>query len=309
MKQRRVGVWVYGCVGVCVVAATAASRKPVVTLKDDLGNVITLEKPPQRIVSLAPTCTEYLFAAGLGDRVVGVTSYCNYPPEAKKKPILSDYVNPNVEKIFLAKPDLVLAAYGNPSPVLDKLRGANVPVFGFHPKTIEDTLNAVMRTGRLGGTERQARAFVTSLRKRLNAVRQRTRSLSANTRPRVFYCPDMGPPLYTAGGSSTVDECIRTAGGVNLAHHLTQSFPTYSVEVLVKQDPDVVVISDHRYKEVSSEALLKTLRSDSIWSALSAVKRGRVHFIPVELMGNPNTRIVDGIERLANCLHPELFNQ
>jgi iron complex transport system substrate-binding protein len=293
----------------CVLAATAASRKPAASLKDDFGETVTLEKYPRRIVSLAPSCTEYLFAAGLGDRVVGVTSYCKYPPQAQKKPVLGDYANTNVEKILLAKPDLVLAAYGNQAATLDRLRQAGVPLFGFNPKTLEETLNAVIRTGKLGGTERVARAFVTSLRKRLDRVRQRTRSLPPTKRPRVFYSPDMGPPIYTAGGASIVDECIRIAGGVNVAHDLTQAYPTFSAEVLIKQDPDVVILSDHRYKEVSQEKLLKILRGDTTWGALSAVKRGRVYFVPVDRLGNPNTRIVDGIERLAKALHPELFGK
>ncbi len=291
-----------------VLAAAAASRKPAVTMKDDLGNVLTLEKYPRRIVSLAPSCTEYLFAAGLGDRVVGVTSYCAYPPEARKKPVLGDVINTNVEKILLANPDLVLAAYGNSMPALDKLRKAGLPVFGFNPKTIEDTFNAIVRTGKLGGTERKARAFVASQRQRLDAVRQRTRSLPAVKQLRVFYCLDKGPPLFTAGGTSIVDEAIRLAGGINIAHPLTKPmFPTYSAEVLVKQDPDVLVFAGQQGKEVNREELLKSLRNDTTWRALSAVKRGRVCVIPVELLGSPTTRIVEGVEQLARCLHPDLF--
>lgn len=297
-------------VATCVMVASAASRKPAVSLKDDLGKVITLEKYPQRIVSLAPSCTEYLFAAGLGDRVVGVTSYCQYPPQAQKKPVLGDVINTNVEKILLAKPDLVLAAYGNPMPALDKLRQAGIPVFGFNPKTIGDIFNAILRTGKLGGTERAARALVASQRQRLEKVRRRTRALPAAKRPRVFYCLDKGPPLFTAGGSSIVDEAIRLAGGVNVAHHLTKPmYPTYSAEMLVQQDPDVLVFAKPQGKEVSREEFLKSLRNDSPWRALSAVQRGRVCLIPVELLGSPTTRAVAGVEQLARCLHPELFTE
>lgn len=288
--------------------AGAASSKPAVTMKDDLGNVVTLRRYPQRIVSLAPSCTEYLFAAGLGDRVVGVTAYCKYPPQAQKKPVLGDVVNPNIEKILLAKPDLVLAAYGNPMSALERLRKAGIPVFGFNPKTLEETLNAILRTGKLGGTERAARAFVSPLRRRLAQVRQRTRTLPATKRPRVFYCLDKGPPIFTAGGASLVDECIRLAGGVNVARALTKPlYPTYSVEVLVKQDPDALVFAGRQGEEVSREELLKSLRHDSPWRALSAVKRGRVCVIPVELLGSPTTRVVEGVEQLARCLHPDLF--
>lgn len=293
--------------GVCVVAA-AAARKPAVSLKDDLGNVITLEKYPRRIVSLAPSCTEYLFAAGLGDRVVGVTSYCKYPPTAQTKPVLGDVINTNVEKILLAQPDLVLAAYGNPMSALDKLRQANMPVFGFNPKTFEEVFNAIVRTGKLGGTERTARAFVALQRQRLEKVQQRTRTLPAAKRPRVFYCLDKGPPIFTAGGSSLVDEAIRLAGGVNVAHHLTKPmYPTYSAEMLVKQNPDVIVFAKPQGKEVDREEFLKSLCSDSVWRALSAVQRGRICLIPVELLGSPTTRVVAGVEQLARCLHPDLF--
>ncbi|MCS6862319.1 MAG: cobalamin-binding protein [Abditibacteriales bacterium] len=294
-------------VAACVVAATAA-RKPAISLKDDLGHVITLEQYPQRIVSLAPSCTEYLFAAGLSDRIVGVTSYCKYPPEAQTKPVLGDIVNTNVERILLAKPDLVLAAYGNPMSALDKLRQAGIAVFGFNPKTFEEIFNAILRTGKLGGTERTAQAFVASQRRRLEQVRRRTQSLPAAKRPRVFYCLDPGPPIFTAGGSSIVDEAIRLAGGINVAHHLTKPmYPTYSAEMLVKQNPDVLVFAKSQGREVNPEEFLKSLRNDSMWRALSAVQWGRVCLIPVELLGSPTPRAVMGVEQLARCLHPDLF--
>ena len=208
------------------------------TFVDDLGRRVYLAKPARRIVSLAPSATEILFAVGLDQEIVGVTSFCDYPPPAKAKPKVGSSI-PNLEAIIGLKPDLVLAVKSEVvrPDVLAKLEQLKVPVFVFAAKVVEDIFGHIATTGRLVGHEKQAREVVQNLRDRLNEIRRRT---STVVKVRVFYVVNTDP-LITIGAGSFIHQMLDIAGGDNIAGRLPSPYPRISIEEVLRKDPQVII--------------------------------------------------------------------
>ncbi len=184
-----------------------------VTVTDDFGEIITIRGTPQRIVSLAPSNTEILYALDLDDRVVGVTDYCNYPPEAADKPRVGGYSTVNIEKVIAAEPDLVLAALGNTEDVVNRLRSLGLTVVSLNPLTVEDVLHDIELLGVVTGQEEEASTLVGELRARVEAVTGKTETLEE--KPSVTHVV-WYDPIWVSGRDTFQDEVIRMAGGVNV---------------------------------------------------------------------------------------------
>ncbi|HIG18941.1 MAG TPA: hypothetical protein EYQ31_17475, partial [Candidatus Handelsmanbacteria bacterium] len=184
---------------------------------DDLGTEVVLSAAPQRIVSLAPSNTELLFAMGLGDRVVGVTKYCNYPPAAEAIEQVAGFSDLSVEKIAAVRPDLVVASRGNDAEGLETVRQMGVPVFALANNSIADVIESVRRLGQLTGRQQAGERLATSLQARIDTVTTRVapRLLAAQSddkrhgRPRVLW-GFAGDPIYTAGAGSIIDTALLT---------------------------------------------------------------------------------------------------
>jgi len=270
----------------------------VTTATDDLGRNITLEGCPQRIVSLAPSNTEILFALGLGERVVGVTEYCNYPPEALEKEKVGGFSTVDLERVLALEPDLVLASTQTGEETVQKLEEMGIPVAVLDPDGLEGVLEDITLVGRLTGTDEQATALTGDLRARMDAVRERTRGLE---RPAVFYVV-WHDPLMGAGSGTFIADLIETAGGENVARDM-EGYQTMSLEVLIERDPEVIIAStgpgQHAaYDWVLGEERLKGVR---------AVRLGRVHAVDQDLVSRGGPRIVDALEDFAEFIHPELY--
>ena len=275
------------------------------TLTDALGDTVTLKAYPQRIVSLAPSNTELLFAAGAGDRVVGVTEYCDHPPEAARKTKIGGFSNPSLEQIVALQPDLVLAARFNPLDVLEGLRRLDIPVFALAPKTLEEVLQTLRQIGRLSGQEEAAQKSEAALRARVEAVRKTVEDLSASARLRVLW-GQLKAPMYTAGPGSFIDDLIRLAGGINIAADAGSGWPQIGLETLVDRNPQAIVVSSGR-EQIEKD--LVRLRQTSGWKTVDAIESGRVYHLDLNLLGRPGPRLVDGLEALARILHPDRFPQ
>jgi|DewCreStandDraft_1066081.scaffolds.fasta_scaffold02073_5 iron complex transport system substrate-binding protein len=274
------------------------------TLRDDLGRSVTLRQPPQRIVSLAPSNTEVLYALGLGDRVVGVDRFSDYPPEARGKPKVGGMVDPDYERILSLRPDLVLATGGVQRPVVEKLESLGVPVFALHPQTVEGVLDSILTVARLGGVTRKGWEVVAKLRGRIRAVTLKTGKIPLSRRPTVFWIiwPE---PLMTAGPRTFIHSLITLAGGRNIAGDLAgpRDYPLYSMEELVARDPDVIIATTDAHGAVGK------LSEKPGWRRLRAVRAGRVYFVDPDLVHRPGPRLVDGLEAIARLLHPPLFSE
>ena len=292
MKGARGGVWSVIPLLLWAVAVQAA------TFVDMVGRRVELQKPPRRIISLAPSLTEILFALGAGDSVVGVTDYADYPTEAGGKPTVGGGVDPDLEVIVALQPDLVLiAADANRWETLIQLEQLQIPVFGVKPVGVEGVLASILKVGEAVGRQPQAEGLIARMRRRMAAVSQK---VSVLARPRVL-CVVWIDPLIVAGGETVIDDLINLAGGVNIVR--TAGFPRYSLEELVVDPPDVILLALDRGGLHHGEAL----RRLPVWREVRPVREGAVRVIDASLTSRPGPRIVDGVELLARLLHPQAF--
>lgn len=270
-------------------------EKPV-TVIDDLGREVILRQTPAKIVSIAPSNTEILFALGLGDKVVGVTDSCDYPEAAKSKPKVGS-VELDYEKIVEIAPDLVVAVGSLQRQAIDRLSELGICVLAVDPKTVDGVLHAITLTGKATGAEDRAATLVAELSRRIEAVTAKVSSIGASARPRVFV-EIWNEPLMTAGPGTFVDELISAAGGENIAHDARGEWPQFSAEAVIERDPEVVILTGFN----KAEALARPA-----WQGISAYRSGRVHELHPDLLVRPGPRLVQGLEELAKLLHPEAF--
>jgi iron complex transport system substrate-binding protein len=269
------------------------------TFVDDLGRKVYLAKPPTRIVSLAPSITETLYALGAQDQLVGVTPYCDYPPEAKEKPKVG-YLHPNLESIVALEPDLVLAPREFLKvDVLAKLEQLKIPVFIFEAKSLEDVLAHIQTIGRILERRQQANQVAADMRRRIDTVKAKTEGLP---RPRLLYVLT-SHPLITVGPGSFIHQLIETAGGANVAHRAVAPYPRLNMEEVIQEDPELLVFPVGKSESVS-EAEQQTWER---WTTLSAVKHHRFHRIQSDIVNRPGPRIVQALEAMAKIIHPEAF--
>jgi iron complex transport system substrate-binding protein len=269
------------------------------TFVDDLGRKIFLAKPPTRIVSLAPNITETLFALGVGDKIVGVTSSCDYPAEATRKAKVGD-VHPNLEAVVAQRPDLVLTLPLQ-TDVLSTLEHLKIPVFMLDATTVEQVLSHIHTLGRMLGHTRDADELVMSMRRRVAAVSERTKALP---RPRLLYVLN-SHPLMTAGPRSFIHQLIELAGATNIAADAAFPYPRIAMEEVLRDDPEIIVFPIGTQEGIPESEQQQWLR----WSQLSAVKHARFARIPSVLLDRPGPRMVDGLEQLARAVHPDAFRQ
>ena len=272
-------------------------------IMDQLGRVVKLDRMPQRIISLAPSNTEILFALGLADKVVAVTDYCDYPPEAKMKPSIGGFSTPNIEEVIALSPDLILATSIHEKRIIPQLEGKGLTVFALNLKTLDEALEAITLVGEITGKEERASELVAEMQNRIKAVTDKTNSLPEGKRPRVFHLT-WHDPLMTSGSGTLLHELIQKAGGRNIFPEIIGT-KSVDLEVLVARDPQVMIAGigmgsgeDKPFQYLTTESRLKNTE---------AAKNGRIYGIDLDLAGRAGPRIVDGLERFAKCIHPEIF--
>ena len=252
-----------------------------------------------RIVSLAPSITEILFALGLGDRIVGVTKHCDYPAEALTKTSVGSYIDLNIEKILALNPDLVIAtADGNEKGSVERLAFFKIPVLITNPKNLEEVFETIKTIGRITKHENRAEIMVRSLKKRSDRVVQACLPLS---RPRVFLQINEHP-LITVGKDTFHNNLINLAGGINISGKDSIKYPKYSLEQVLRSRPDVLLITSME-RGVMAERKKERWRQ---WGQIPAVKQNRIYILDSDLLDRPSPRLVDGLEALAKAIHPEL---
>jgi len=281
------------------------------TITDSLKRSVTVERKPRTIVSIAPSATEILFAIGAGDRVVADTTYCDSPPAAAKLPKIGGYINPDVEKILSLSPDLVLGARGTPTAMFNQLQSLKLTVAAIDEEdSIDQVFDSIRLIGQVVGENQHAAALVGKLKQRRAAVVARTAKLTAEQRPRVLFVFTPGD-LYSAGKGSFIDEIIRLGGGVNIAAKTNSPWPQLSMETVVADDPQVILVLNGsmggKQQPLTSAAALARFRALPRWAAISAVKNGRVYALDDDALTLPGPRLIDGLEAAAQAIHPELF--
>ena len=277
---------------------------------DVAGTTVTVHSVPQRIVSLIPGNTELLFAVGAGRSVVGVTNYCDYPPEAGEIAKIGDLTAMSLEKIVALDPDLVLASTGNSRELIFSLRALDVPVFVIDPQSVEEVLDAIATVGRLAGREEAARELLAGYRQRLAAVSDRVGELAESERPSVFVGSPFRDENWTPGPETFVSAVIRRAGGRNVADDLApRTWAVYNLEHIVSRNPQVLLstLGEGQDPEESTKRYLERAKALKGWQDLDAVRDERVVLIPENWLLRPAPRLIRAIETLAAALHPNLF--
>jgi len=269
------------------------------TFVDALGRKLFLAKAPSRVVSMAPNVTEMLFALGLEEKVVAVTPFCDYPPEAQSKTHLGG-TNPSIEQILALKPDLVLAPQDFIQPdLLQNLDRVKVPTFVLQAAQLEDVLAQIQTVARMFDRGKAGDELAASIRQRIAVVKERTQSLA---HPRVLYVLNTDP-LQTVGPGSFIHQLIEAAGGANIAAGTLTAYPRFALEEVLARDPELIVFPVGTAEGIPEEDQQQWRR----WSSLSAVKHNRLVLVPSVLVDRPGPRIVEGLELLAKAIHPEAF--
>lgn len=272
----------------------STSPAPARTVVDELGRNVLVPDQPQRIVSLAPSVTEILFALGVDDRVAGVTSFCDYPPDARQKPIVGDTLKPSVEKILALKADLVIISTASQVEALfQQLVELGIPVYVSNPRSIDGVLESITRIGELVGVRDRAIKVTDELRGRIDAVEARVANTS---RPPVFVIVGT-QPLMTAGSGSFITDLINRSGGQSISADDSGDYPQYSIETVVAKRPEIIFL------QAGGNELPPRLRQTP------AAGSNRVYHIDDDLLLRPGPRIVDGLERIAAKIHPEQFER
>jgi len=288
----------------CTTPAEEAAPSPI-EVTDQLGRVVKLDKIPEKIISLSPSNTEILFALGLADKVVGVTDYCNYPPEAQEKPSIGGFSTPNIEEVVALSPDLILATSIHEKRIIPQLEGRGMAVFALNPKTLDEVLESITLVGEITGKDEEASQLVTEMRNRIKAVTDKTDNLPESQRPKVF-CITWHDPLMTPGSGTRHDELVVKAGGINVARDLS-GYADISLEAVIEANPQVIIAGvgmgsgeDLPFQFVKTEPRLRNV---------DARINNRVYSMDVDLAGRPGPRITEALEKFAEFIHPELFKK
>ena len=268
---------------------------------------LRISKRPERIISMAPSCTEMLFAVGAGDRVVGVTEYCDYPPEVEEKKdngeieVIGGYSTPSFEKIVDLEPDLIVSAYGNPDDVIYRVVEFGYPVYAQHPKRIKRIFEHIKVTGAITKHDETASTLVNNLKGRLDDIEEETESLEEEQRPRVFY--DIGD-FFTAGKETFANEIIEIAGGKNIATD-NSGYSRMSLEELIVKKPQVIICdSGHGGMSIAYDQIVNDERLKDV----DAVRNNRVYVIETDIISRPGPRVVDAVE-IVHADYADFFDE
>ena len=272
------------------------------SVTDQVGRTLVVPENPGRVIALAPSITEIIYDLGQEKRLVGVTQYSTFPPEAEALPRVGSYVRLDIEKIVILKPDLCLAIKdGNPKHIIDKIVALGIPVYVINPRNLQQIMDTITRLGSLLHAKQAATKLVYDMEKRIGQVRAQVKK--GRHKPRIFFQID-AEPLFSAGTNTFIHELIELAGGINTTAGEVP-YPRYSWEDIIVLQPEIVLISSMA-GGLAPEYLLQSWKK---WDQLSAVINDQIFVVDAELFDRPTPRLVDGLEVIAAIIHPEIFSQ
>ena len=284
-----------------IVLVLAACTTPVETppqyVVDDLGRLVAVNGTPQRIISLAPSNTEILFALGLGDEVVAVTMYCDYPAEALDKEKVGDYYGPDIEKIIALQPDLILATDFHRFDLIPALEQQGFAVFAVAPQTLDDVLESIQKIGEITGREAEASQLVNGMRSKIEEIEEQTKELEQ--KPSVLYMT-WHDPMWTVGRNTWIDELINMAGGMNIFSENFEGGAMVQIEWVVLLDPEIIITSEWSYDWALNATEL---------ASTNASKTGRIYTFDDDLAQRPGPRLIQGLDWFAYLIHPGIFEE
>lgn len=269
--------------------------RSVISLVDDLGHSVSLSAPARRVISLAPSITETLYAIGADSTIAGVTNFCNYPPAALSKTRVGGIIDPNVELIVNLHPDLILMSVeGNRKEDYERFQRLHIPVFVTNPRSIEGVLKSIRDLGLLTGHEHQADSLVA----RLSAKRAKVDSVtSLSSKPHVLMLVSLHP-LVSVTERTFIGRILQEAGGSNIASDALGAYPLLSREEIVARNPEVIICTTDAAKSVE-----EITNAYPEWKDVQAVRTHHVYLVDADILTRPGPRIIDALDTLAYLLH------
>jgi len=295
----------FALLGIVPILAACTPVEPVSpgAIVDDLGSPVSIKEIPQRIISLAPSNTEILFALGLGDKVVGVTEFCNYPAEVLDKEKVGGFSTPDIEKIIALQPDLILAGSIHAKEVIPALEERGLAVFALAPQSLDGILEDIRMVGKITGEEDEASKLVAQMEARIKAITDKTERLKPQERPRVFFIT-WHDPLKSMGSKSFPHELIEKAGGVNIFQDVEERNFQVEFETVVYCDPQVIIVTvGHAAGEAKA---FEWAKEEPRLKVTEAGKNSRIFPLDTGLT-RYGPRAVDALEEFAKFIHPEIF--
>ncbi len=267
---------------------------------DEMGRQVKIHYPAKRIVSLAPSITEILFALGLDEEVAAITNFCDYPEAVLSKPRIGGFVNPDIEKIVSLKPDLIIGIRdGNRMDTIHRLNDSGFPVYLIDPKGFDGVMRTIKNIGDVVAREKESKKMMKEMVNKRENIVGLTQSLS---KPKVFF--QLGDaPMVTVGKGTLADDLIRLAGGRSISEDESVSYPVYSIETVLLKAPEIIIMTSMDSRKNSSH-LVKKWES---WKSIPAVRMNMIYVIDSNLVDRPTPRIVEGLEALVRVIHPEIF--
>ena len=285
---------------VLALSLVAASTGEARLVRDQLGREVLVPDNPERVVSLAPSITEIVFALGEGHRLKGVTQHCDFPPEAESLPKVGSFVHPDLERLAALKPDLCLVTRdGNSRDPMERLEALKIPVYVVNPKYLNTVMEALLEIGGLLNAGAKAQGLANDMHERIERVKSCV--TRAKQRPKVFFQVGI-VPIVSVGTHTFIHELITTAGGHNLAEG-SIPYPRFSREQVLALEPEVIIITSM----TRGQAFEQVKDEWSRWDSLPAVRNRRIHVVESNVFDRPSMRLADGLEILARLIHPELF--
>ena len=275
-------------------SAIAASIPAQVTHTDALGRQVQLDGAPQRVVSLVPSVTETIYALGAQGLLVGVTDFCNYPPQAQNKQSVGAYDSPSIEAIAMLRPDLVIIAADMATPaLLQTLLELDIPVYSVYPRSLKATIEMQRNLGAVLGYAEAGATLASQLEQAIAQLNQEVNQTGVETSPRVLLTI-MLEPLVIAGTDTLPGEMLACAGGINVASPGSR-YPMWNMESVLAFDPDIIIVSPHPGTSSPRDFFLR-------FKQLRAVQQGNVVEIPADWLQRPGPRIIKGLEALRQAI-------
>ena len=263
-----------------------------ITVTDDAGRTVTVAQTPHRIISLAPSITEDLFALGLGGKVVGDTTYDNYPPAAVNITKVGGFSSPSIEKIVSLNPDIVFASSLENNTLLSTLSGYGIPTVVLNPTSLTGILNDLSLIGKVTGSTGNSSALVANLTQKMTA-----NSISVASHPRVLYLV-WYDPIMSAGADTFEGDIIAHAGGINVAQLANVSgYGTMSKESIVALNPSVIIANS-----AMNSTAVQQVKSDPALATVDAVKNGKIYILDSDIISRPGPRAFDALEQIAGII-------
>ncbi len=271
-------------------------------LTDETGRKVKIPHSPKKIVSLAPSITEILFALGLNEEIAAVTDFCDYPGAVLTKPKIGGFVNPDVERIVSLRPDLIIGIRdGNRMDTVHRLNDFGFPVYLIDPRGFDGVMLTIKNIGEIVGRQDEGRRISRNMLIKKKETMALSQSLS---KPKVFF--QVGDaPVVTVGRETLADDLIRLAGGRSISENESMSYPLYSIETILSKAPEIIIISSME----SSKNYSNLVKKWQNWTTIPAVKMNAIHVVDSNLVDRPTPRIEKGLDALVRIIHPEVLTE